>query len=153
MTNIADIVKSVRETLSLTQKELAGTLCVSESTVQKWEAGRNSPTICMLEDILDLIGQTISITVAPYSKISTEVGRENGGKSMKDSIKGTITHTRIPSKDGGDGHRIYFADTGIETVSCLSKVDKELQAGDEVCIMENRASYPTVIGYIIGSNS
>lgn len=59
--DIATAVRNTRTKIGLTQKCLADALHVSESTVQKWEAGKNSPTIDMLTKVLALSRQRLAI--------------------------------------------------------------------------------------------
>ncbi|MGS0972249.1 MAG: helix-turn-helix domain-containing protein [Candidatus Izemoplasmataceae bacterium] len=50
----AKLIKSLRETLIISQTELAEILEVSFSTVNRWENGKHVPTIKIKRKIIDL---------------------------------------------------------------------------------------------------
>lgn len=72
MNNIAETIRDARINMGLTQKGLAEALFVSESTVQKWEAGKNSPTIDMFTQILSLSGQKLTVISESNCDMTTE---------------------------------------------------------------------------------
>ena len=53
-------IKKLREKRSLTQRELAEKINVSDKTVSKWETGRGLPDIAIIEDLSKALGVSIS---------------------------------------------------------------------------------------------
>ena len=54
------MIRQLREKHQLTQAELAEKLCVSDKTVSKWETGKGTPDVSLLEPIAQVFG--ISLT-------------------------------------------------------------------------------------------
>lgn len=54
------VIRELREKKRLTQRQLAGTLCVSDKTVSKWETARGLPDISLLEPL----AAALSVSVA-----------------------------------------------------------------------------------------
>lgn len=52
-------IRTLREHKHLTQKQLAGILCVSDKTVSKWETGRGLPDISILMDLAAALGVSV----------------------------------------------------------------------------------------------
>ena len=52
--NYADLVKTIRDTLLITQTELAEMLGVTFATVNRWENGHHEPTIKQKRALRDL---------------------------------------------------------------------------------------------------
>lgn len=63
MKNIGTIIKNRRNTLSITQKELADFAGVSINTLTKIERGEANPSYEVLNKILDTLGMEIIIKV------------------------------------------------------------------------------------------
>ena len=57
-TDFGTFLKQKRQEKKLTQKELAGLLCVSESAVSKWEKGVAHPDITLLPKLSEILGAT-----------------------------------------------------------------------------------------------
>lgn len=55
-----DGIRSLREELGLTQKELADQIGVSDKTVSKWETGRGLPDISVLGALAEALGVSLS---------------------------------------------------------------------------------------------
>ena len=51
------LIKRIRETLLLSQEELAGKLGVSFATINRWENGRNVPTMKTRRKIRNFCGR------------------------------------------------------------------------------------------------
>jgi putative transcriptional regulator len=51
------LIKRIRETLLLSQEELAGKLGVSFATINRWENGHNIPTMKARRKIRDFCGR------------------------------------------------------------------------------------------------
>ena len=45
------LIRELREKHQLTQAELAQTLCVSDKTISKWETGKGTPDVSLLEPL------------------------------------------------------------------------------------------------------
>ena len=56
----ADTIKTLREARSLTQRELAATLGVTDKAVSKWESGRGLPDISLIEDLAAALGVSVA---------------------------------------------------------------------------------------------
>ena len=54
------VIKELREKNNLTQAELADRLCISDKTVSKWETGKGSPDISLLEPLAKNLGVSIT---------------------------------------------------------------------------------------------
>ncbi|EGJ33038.1 MULTISPECIES: helix-turn-helix transcriptional regulator [Moorena] len=61
MTNLGDNLKKRRESLNITQREIAHELGVTVTTVQNWEAGRHIPKLYpnQLKALCDLLKVTL----------------------------------------------------------------------------------------------
>jgi transcriptional regulator with XRE-family HTH domain len=55
------VLKARRETLGLSQRELAFRLGYSQNTIYYWEAGRSDPTLKKLRDWSQALGVTLEI--------------------------------------------------------------------------------------------
>jgi len=53
-------VQQLRKERGLTQKELAGRLCLSDKAVSKWERGLSLPDIGLLEPLADILGVSVT---------------------------------------------------------------------------------------------
>lgn len=54
------MIEKLRESRGMTQAELAGTLCVSDKTVSKWENGRGYPDITLIEPLAKALGSSVT---------------------------------------------------------------------------------------------
>lgn len=59
--DFAKLVREIRTDLGLTQKGLADALFVSESAVQKWETGKNTPRMDEVMKMLALAGKKLAV--------------------------------------------------------------------------------------------
>ena len=53
-------LSEIRKEKSMTQKELADKLFVSDKTVSKWERGASMPSVTLLIPIADVLGITVA---------------------------------------------------------------------------------------------
>ena len=53
-------LSDLRKEKSMTQKELADKLFVSDKTVSKWEQGNSMPNVTLLIPIADVLGITVT---------------------------------------------------------------------------------------------
>ena len=53
-------IKTLRENMNLTQKELADILDVSDKTISKWETSRGYPDISILPELAKALGVSVS---------------------------------------------------------------------------------------------
>ena len=53
-------LSEMRKEKSMTQKELADKLFVSDKTVSKWERGNSMPNVTLLTPIADVLGITVT---------------------------------------------------------------------------------------------
>ena len=53
-------IRTLRESLGLTQKDLANRIGVSDKTVSKWETGRGLPDISVLTPLAEALGVSLS---------------------------------------------------------------------------------------------
>lgn len=56
----ADVIRSLRETRGLTQKQLAERLGVTDKAVSKWESARGLPDISLIEDLAAALGVSVA---------------------------------------------------------------------------------------------
>ena len=54
--DVIGLVRRVRRTCDVNQRELARPLGVSQSTVARWEAGESEPSLAQFQQLLDLVG-------------------------------------------------------------------------------------------------
>ena len=50
------LIRALRNSAGMTQKQLAERLCVSDKAVSKWECGKGSPDISLLPELAALFG-------------------------------------------------------------------------------------------------
>lgn len=62
---VSGLIRRVRRSAKLSQRQLARELGVSQSAVAKWETGRTSPTARALTQILDLVDLVLAAVRAP----------------------------------------------------------------------------------------
>ena len=53
-------IKTLRENMNLTQKELADILDVSDKTISKWETSRGYPDISILPELAKALGVSVA---------------------------------------------------------------------------------------------
>ncbi|GAB3923469.1 helix-turn-helix domain-containing protein [Larkinella terrae] len=58
---IGQLIRNTRKNRSLTQKELGRRLGISESAVNKYESGKENPTLQTLSKIADALDMKLSI--------------------------------------------------------------------------------------------
>ena len=56
-----ELIKRFRTELGLTQKELAGRICVSDKAVSKWETGNGCPDVSLLSALAEVFGTDIQV--------------------------------------------------------------------------------------------
>ena len=56
-----ELIKRFRTELGLTQKELAGRICVSDKAVSKWETGNGCPDVSLLSALAEVLGTDIQV--------------------------------------------------------------------------------------------
>lgn len=54
------LIRELREKHQLTQAELAQKLCVSDKTISKWETGKGTPDVSLLEPLAQVFGISLS---------------------------------------------------------------------------------------------
>lgn len=54
------LIRQLREKHQLTQAELAQKLCVSDKTISKWETGKGTPDVSLLEPLAQVFGISLS---------------------------------------------------------------------------------------------
>lgn len=55
-----DSIRSLRERRGLTQKQLAGQLCLSDKTISKWETGRGLPDVTLIPPLAAALGVSVT---------------------------------------------------------------------------------------------
>ena len=78
----ADLLKTVRRRHGLTQKQLAARARTSQAAISRIERGLVSPSIDMLANLVDLMGEELQLAAAPidyghdeFRRIVSEVAR------------------------------------------------------------------------------
>ena len=56
-----ELIKRFRTEMWLTQKELAGRICVSDKAVSKWETGKGGPDVSLLSALAEVFGTDIQV--------------------------------------------------------------------------------------------
>ncbi len=74
-----ETIKALREKNSLTQKQLAQQLTVSDKTVSKWETGRGLPDITLLQPLSAALG--VSVTELVTGEVA--VNKNRAGNMLK----------------------------------------------------------------------
>lgn len=60
MAELSDNIRAAREKKGWSQETAARKLDVALVTWSRWETGRNSPSISMLQEVAELLGTTVS---------------------------------------------------------------------------------------------
>ncbi|MBD2752624.1 helix-turn-helix domain-containing protein [Spirosoma validum] len=60
---VGELIKQTRKEKGLTQKELGEKIGVSESMINKYESGKQNPTIATLSKIIEALGVRLKISV------------------------------------------------------------------------------------------
>lgn len=96
------LIASVRKEKGLTQKELAVTLHVSDTTVSKWERGIGFPDVSLVEPLAAALGLTIGELFAG------ERAAEPLPQECEALLSGVLTESNAQSrrKRPGGSHRI-----------------------------------------------
>ncbi len=55
-----NLIKSLRESAGMTQRQLADKLSISDKTVSKWETGRGLPDITILPEVASILGVSVN---------------------------------------------------------------------------------------------
>ena len=63
-TKIGKYIKEKRKSMSLTQRELADKLNISDKTISKWECGNGMPDFNMLNPLCDVLGISVNELLA-----------------------------------------------------------------------------------------
>ena len=87
-------IKTLREKMTLTQKELADRIGVSDKTISKWESGRGLPDISLIEPL----AVTLKISVAELLSGSLVCNQNRCGNMLHSKfyvcpICGNVIHT------------------------------------------------------------
>ncbi len=75
------IIRKLREQISLTQKELAEQLAVSDKTISKWETGNGFPDVGILEDLARVLN--VSLTELFTGDLRTNENQSGNMKKVK----------------------------------------------------------------------
>jgi HTH-type transcriptional regulator/antitoxin HipB len=67
---LAEAVRTRREELSWSQRELAGRAGMTQPGVARFEAGGTTPTLPLLERLADALGLRLTVTLAPDQRRS-----------------------------------------------------------------------------------
>ena len=74
------IIKSLRETKKMTQRDLADKLKLSDKTISKWETGRGIPDISIIEDLAKVLN--VSVTELLMGKQIVNTNRHANMKNV-----------------------------------------------------------------------
>ena len=66
MIKFSEIIKKIREQLSMSIEEFALNFDVSESQVKAWESGRRYPSIDTINRLLSMLGLTLEEFISDY---------------------------------------------------------------------------------------
>lgn len=66
-TNIADNLSSLRQSLGMTQVQLAEKMNYSDKAISKWERAESVPDVAILKQLADLFGVSVDWLIAPHS--------------------------------------------------------------------------------------
>ena len=75
-----ETIRALRERKALTQKQLAEKLCISDTTISKWETGKGLPDISLLEDLARALG--VSLTELMTGDLQTNENRSANLRRM-----------------------------------------------------------------------
>lgn len=75
-----ETIRALRERKTLTQKQLAEKLCISDKTISKWETGKGLPDISLLEDLARVLG--VSLTELMTGDLQTNENRSANLRRM-----------------------------------------------------------------------
>jgi transcriptional regulator with XRE-family HTH domain len=77
---IPGLVRRVRRILDVSQRGLAAILEVSQSVVARWETGRTSPRVRVLQQMLELAGLTVTVRAEETGEVVTPM-RADGART------------------------------------------------------------------------
>lgn len=109
---VGDLIRSLRLEKSLTQRELAEQMNISDKTISKWERGLGMPDVSLLPELSILLGVNIEEILA-------------GDLSMNEMVNGNMRNTQFyvcPTCGN------IMTSTGSTTISCCGKKLEALTA-------------------------
>jgi transcriptional regulator with XRE-family HTH domain len=88
MAEVGKKIRKLRETLGITQEEVAKALGVSKSTVSKWEKGERTPSLGILERICELFQISVDTLFSPREP---EMAFRSGQREESAKIRDILT--------------------------------------------------------------
>lgn len=92
---VPGLVRRVRRILDVSQRGLAALLEVSQSVVARWETGRTSPRVSVLQQMLRLAGLHVSVhdgeTGEEVAPMRDDGARDRGGRRCPAHVDLTVT--------------------------------------------------------------
>ena len=83
---IGKFIATLRKEHSMTQKELAQQLGVSDKTVSKWETGRGMPEISIMQSLCEILGISINELLSG-DKLDASAYREKAEENITELMK------------------------------------------------------------------
>ena len=83
-------LSDLRKEKSMTQKELADKLFVSDKTVSKWERGNSMPNVTLLIPIADVLGITVTELLQGEKLRSTDAAEATAANPLARSVRSSL---------------------------------------------------------------
>ena len=98
--DIPGVVRRVRRILDVSQRGLAALIGVSQSAVARWETGRTSPRVCVLQELLRLAGLRAAVTDEETGEevdaMRDDGARDRGGRRYPAHVDLEVTGWYVP---------------------------------------------------------
>lgn len=78
---IGGLIRRLRTEMSLTQKQLAERINVSDKAVSKWERGCGCPDVSLLQALADTFGTDVSVLLS--GELNEKTGKEGNMKKLR----------------------------------------------------------------------
>ncbi|KRE92811.1 hypothetical protein ASG76_15195 [Nocardioides sp. Soil774] len=97
---VPGLVRRVRRILDVSQRGLAALIGVSQSAVARWETGRTSPRVCVLEQLLGLAGLRGTVSDVASGEVVEPMrddgARDRGGRRYPAHVDLRVTGWYVP---------------------------------------------------------
>ena len=110
-------LRELRESLRLTQEELAKSLNTTQQTIARWESGKSQPNISALKDLAVIFGTSVD-DLLEYSKSGKKmysathwlIGKEHDGLWGHDDVLENYANEQLKKRENVDN----FVDRAVD---------------------------------------
>ena len=87
----ATLLAEARKRAGLTQAELASRAGTTQSAIARLEAGKSSPSLERLTELLRLCGLDVQVRIVPYDDHDWTLAEANRGKTPTERLRNMLT--------------------------------------------------------------